>query len=396
MEVEEVFSSIHENTYKNVTKNRKRRLRQKRLNASKNRYVDNIGVSSTYHRNNTTTSLRTQIFKHVVATSPPLSRSAKRRAVRKTKKITVLTQVDLSPKHIRLPSALKKHKYYFYGTETNYLSRIIDDSKFLSAKNDFQVIDTMTGASFIGKNGDFVFTLIPRAISLLNSHKTNLLIELLNVFNDHYKTTLISGKVIVPLLEDNSSKYFTLGSYPERSRTGMGFKNPERVNPIHFWYVIKHVNECQHAVEQFIPTNLLRGVSIATKMGQWKTISKNSSIWPSISVGRNHYLNSHKDKDSFLSLSTTQSLPSNGVSYVINEAIVQYFVFPEIGLSVALRPGDLMLFNPLLYHSLSSKTEYAKELDIYSMSLYLKTAIVGENNNTQRLTEYQEEICHTM
>jgi hypothetical protein len=48
--------------------------------------------------------------------------------------------------------------------------------------------------------------------------------------------------------------------------------------------------------------------------------------------------------------------------------------------------GDMMLFNPLYQHCLSSRTSFYKNKDIFSLSLYLKTAIVGKNDNTLPLT----------
>jgi beta-galactosidase beta subunit len=66
--------------------------------------------------------------------------------------------------------------------------------------------------------------------------------------------------------------------------------------------------------------------------------------------------------------------------YQLNDRIVCYFAFPRIGIAVALRPGDFLLFDPQEPHSISSccKTED----EIFCASSYLKTAIVGLNNNS--------------
>ena len=40
--------------------------------------------------------------------------------------------------------------------------------------------------------------------------------------------------------------------------------------------------------------------------------------------------------------------------YQIEDKIICYFTFPQIGLAVALQPGDLLLFNPQETHFISS------------------------------------------
>ena len=62
------------------------------------------------------------------------------------------------------------------------------------------------------------------------------------------------------------------------------------------------------------------------------------------------------------------------------DPVICYFAFPRLGMAVALRPGDYLLFNPQEYHCISSRCEIEKE--IYSISSYLKTAIVGLNDNS--------------
>jgi hypothetical protein len=65
--------------------------------------------------------------------------------------------------------------------------------------------------------------------------------------------------------------------------------------------------------------------------------------------------------------------------YVINDKVICYFAFLRIGLAVALRPGDFLLFNPHEPHSISSSCR--RKDDIFIISSYLKTAVAGLNNN---------------
>ena len=67
--------------------------------------------------------------------------------------------------------------------------------------------------------------------------------------------------------------------------------------------------------------------------------------------------------------------------------VCNYFTFAEQGIEVALRPGDTLLFNPLYQHCLSSRTSFYANKDVFCLSLYLKTAVVGKNDNTLPLTK---------
>ena len=66
--------------------------------------------------------------------------------------------------------------------------------------------------------------------------------------------------------------------------------------------------------------------------------------------------------------------------YANDDKIICYFAFPRIGAAVALRPGDFLLFNPHEPHSISSCCN--REDDVYIISSYLKTAVVGLHDNS--------------
>ena len=66
-----------------------------------------------------------------------------------------------------------------------------------------------------------------------------------------------------------------------------------------------------------------------------------------------------------------------------------------LGVSVPLQPGDYLLFNPLIPHCISSWCKYDDE--IMCTSTYLKTAIVGMNNNDLvHLTDDQAHILDNL
>ena len=71
------------------------------------------------------------------------------------------------------------------------------------------------------------------------------------------------------------------------------------------------------------------------------------------------------------------------------DRVVAYFCFPRLGIAVALRPGDLLTFNALEPHAVSSRCHKSDKL--LCVSMYLKTAVVEPNNNDVELPEKQEE-----
>jgi hypothetical protein len=110
------------------------------------------------------------------------------------------------------------------------------------------------------------------------------------------------------------------------------------------------------------------------------------SIWRSLACGKNYYLNSHLDDVFLYSLTTNASefgLQEDVDKYRMDTKVCNYFTFAEQGIAVALRPGDMLIFNPRYHHCLSSRTDSYRCKDVFCLSLYLKTAIVGGNDNSQ-------------
>ena len=65
------------------------------------------------------------------------------------------------------------------------------------------------------------------------------------------------------------------------------------------------------------------------------------------SVGRNYHSRCHIDHDYALSILSVYNDSSD-----FND-IIHYFVFPDYDLKVPMRMNDVMVFNPLSYHSCS-------------------------------------------
>jgi hypothetical protein len=78
---------------------------------------------------------------------------------------------------------------------------------------------------------------------------------------------------------------------------------------------------------------------------------------------------------------------------MFNAPVCHHFVFPTYGIAIALRPGDHLLFNPLIMHGCSSKLKEYKNADISLLAFYLKLATVSGNDaNSIELTALEQEL----
>jgi hypothetical protein len=65
---------------------------------------------------------------------------------------------------------------------------------------------------------------------------------------------------------------------------------------------------------------------------------------------------------------------------------VQYFVFPTFNLAVPILPQCNFVLKPTLPHGASAVVDSASVHEVYLCSLYLKSAVVGGNNNKNKLS----------
>jgi len=140
--------------------------------------------------------------------------------------------------------------------------------------------------------------------------------------------------------------------------------------------VLRHIHHAKNAVpfKTFTTTN---------------SQSASAKFFGGIAFGSNVFLHCHTDQDFTMSIS---HVFSKGKShYRVDDEVIVYFCFPTLGVSVPLQPGDYLLFNPLIPHCISSPCKYDDE--IMCVSMYLKTAIVGMNDNSLELTQSQSQLA---
>jgi hypothetical protein len=114
-----------------------------------------------------------------------------------------------------------------------------------------------------------------------------------------------------------------------------------------------------------------------------------TQIFNGIAFGVNVYLRSHIDLDFTYSVIQVHVDDSD---YGLLDDVVCYFSFPGLGVTVPLKPGDFLLVNALEYHCLSSRCQ--SDVEIYCVSSYLKTAVVGGNDNNRQLSEKEVECLN--
>ena len=111
-------------------------------------------------------------------------------------------------------------------------------------------------------------------------------------------------------------------------------------------------------------------------------------MFGAFSSGCNMVLPCHIEDDAKLSVTTV--IDNN--SFEVSSPILSYFCFPRAGVCVGLRAGDTLIFHPLEPHCVSSRVNIAE--DILCVSFYLKTAVVGGNDNSKPLNIQQSTMLN--
>ncbi len=109
-------------------------------------------------------------------------------------------------------------------------------------------------------------------------------------------------------------------------------------------------------------------------------------------LGLMFFLRCHTDAD--FTFSIVHVLLKGKSQCLPGDDVVTYICFPTIGVAIPLHPGDYLLFNAKLPHCISSRCKFEDE--ILCTSTYLKTAIVGMNNNDLPLTQEQATVIEQL
>ena len=259
-------------------------------------------------------------------------------------------------------------------------------------KGDLWVADTVNGSlglRYRVKGGDNspVFIRLPREESINIMKDGRGLCNAMRTCALTQRQTLRRGNLNCVFTEDDN-KYCCIGAQPGRAQRGVqsGLYRLKHGLPSKEWDLLhKVLKRAEFAFDKYMDTKVIRHITCARSRINIKTMGtspsssnkKHARYYNGLGFGINVYLRSHIDAD--FTMSIVQAHIDNH-NYQIDDRIVCYFAFPRIGVSVALRPGDFLLFNPTEPHCVSSRCR--ADDDIYIISSYLKTAIVGLNDNT--------------
>ena len=234
------------------------------------------------------------------------------------------------------------------------------------------------------------FTLCPRRTSLTrtglleNPGKVN---DLLTSFKCIEKVQRMSAKRGNGKPVFGEAKYIgCYGNQTQRSTRGTKLS-------YHFRFIsdecktntLNYATNLEHLVREFSEREAAQLVREARSICSWGTLGR-CNIYSSFAFGRNVYLPAHEDMDFTYSI---VSVLKNADAYRLEDECIAYFCFPNQGIAVPMKPGDVMIFNPCEPHCISSRCK--REDDILCISLYLKSAMVGGNDNSVDLTKEQEE-----
>lgn len=269
---------------------------------------------------------------------------------------------------------------------------------WMDVEGNLKIVDSTKGCTVDNDH----FVLIPRSDSIgerMMGKDGSMQKELFEVFQKLEERSPASNtrqknvqRVMMP--DGENCKYVVIGTSPNRggkgTRESMKALDCPDLN-LHRTVFGKWYRRVEHCAMKYLPWYLRKLLSVVGDMCNRGTMpldgGSSSDIWPALAVGRNVFLNVHTDVDYFWTLTSVvaDEIPSD------DDPIICYMCFPTLNLAVALRNGDLLLFNPLVPHCVSSRRN--KEKEAYCLSLYMKSLLVGGSNNDQVVSTQNEEIA---
>lgn len=303
-----------------------------------------------------------------IVSSDHLTKKARARARKKQNK---LDSIKIEPVLQSTFTWDGKQTIYFDGCGSGLLGQVDADAKIVDPRSASNVVDSTCGALL-----ENVFCLLPsRDTEGICQSKTY---EALHELERKTKPkTTARG---VKRLPKGGAKYVVVGTKASRNSPGLldGVTSLERLPWAHK-EISRLLVAMERAAAMYIPTLDLKALAVAKQLGQYPGFllagekASESSIWPSIAYGRNVFLPLHRDDDYFLSACVIFTNKKT------TDEVLGYFCFPTEGISVAMRNGNVVIFNPKIPHCLSSPCK--PSLEAFCLSAYVKSLVVSGNSN---------------
>jgi hypothetical protein len=298
---------------------------------------------------------------------------------------------------LSIDDILSSHYYFYHYNDSDPYKDLIKnlkETKLIHVNEEyFNIVDTVDGAKHFDKNGTLIFLLIPRKLILEQKPNPSEVTPVLRNILIKNKNNLKRGVSRQGL----STHYATLGTHATRFG-GTHYKPGKNITPSEMKCLETLMNKVFMLAKIFLPFGLLSALFTTKKMNNDNSCfgehsneqSMYSFIWSSIAMSFNYISQAHIDEDSFLSALVVNHRFSNLKTQNQYDLIMKnaaHFIFPTLGIAVALKPGDVLLFNPLVPHCVSQRTEYYKSEEVYLTSFYLKNKQISLNDNSIELSE---------
>ena len=232
-----------------------------------------------------------------------------------------------------------------------------------------------------------VFIRLPRQIALSILKDGSSICKAMDSCARSQPQSLVQGSS-KQVFSDAHPQYYCVGAQPCRAERGVksGLYKLKYGFPCSDWDTLLNLlQRAEYAFDMFGSTDMIRHIVEAKKRVPYLTMAPSHSLsstqksaryYNGAGFGVNVFLRCHVDNDFTMSIVQVQM----NKCYNEDDPIVCYFCFPRIGSAVALRPGDFFMFNPQEPHCISSRCK--SDDRIYSISCYLKTRVVGLNDNS--------------
>ena len=233
-----------------------------------------------------------------------------------------------------------------------------------------------------------IFIRLPRQKSLSILNDDSAICQAMNSCARTQPQSLVRGSSKQVFNDGQPARYFCVGSQPSRAERGVkcGLYKLKYGFPSSDWdTVLNLLQRAEYAFDMFASTDMIRHIVEAKKRVPFLTMAPSpysssnqhsARYYNGAGFGVNVFLRCHVDNDFTMSIVQVHM----DRCYQDDDPIVCYFCFPRIGCAVALRPGDILMFNPQEPHCISSRCN--SDDQVYCISCYLKTRVVGLNDNS--------------
>ncbi len=261
-------------------------------------------------------------------------------------------------------------------------------------------VDPRSGVAFMNASGDHPVIRLPRKDSLRILPKSGMM----NIYDTLVASEMLAKKSLERGEERRIYGDGLFGGSPKYSSVGVQVSRMggvldrtkcfSKLSDQHWSGLTKMARRAEAAVESFADCSVIRQLLAAKRIVPFKTMSAPNNnrhrvkYFGAIAFGINIFLRCHSDDD--FTVSVTQVFLKGCDQYRVGDKVVAFFCFPTLGVAIPMRPGDFVIFDATIPHCISSRCHASDE--IMCVSFYLKSLVVGMNDNSIPLSTDQMDL----